>query len=132
MIVQQRIERFRSYLLEEGYQLLPTEGDYLLVKYEGVPMALHLDEHDEGFASVVLPFFYPLKDVAQKAHAVRAAHETVRTCKVAKVFVGPDGESVWASAEAFIGSDETYMPMLDRTLAAVKNAARYFVEQMGK
>jgi len=132
MIVEERIQRFRSQLQQEGYHLLPFEGEHLLVKYEGVPMFIHLEEEDEGYVNVLMPGFFRLSDVAEKAQAVRAAHETTRMCKVAKMYVGPEGDAMWASAEAFVGSDESFFLVLDRTLSSVKNAARFFVEQMAK
>lgn len=69
-----------------------------------------------------------MDDAAEKARAVRAAHDVSMKLKAAKLSCVQN--HVWCSIETFYDSPESFKGVFDRNLTVVKLAARQFAEKM--
>ena len=125
-----RTEAYREFLEEEGYRPKVDEDGDLIFKAEGLTFVLFAADEDETFFKLALPNIWSVEDAAEKAKAVRAAHDITRDVKVAKVYV-TKRRSVWCSVEAFFGEQDDFRPVFTRSISAMRTAVREFAEKMG-
>ena len=127
MTPPERAEMYREHLQEQGYfPEIDDDGD-VVFRHEGGTYIITVEE-DEDFFRLIFANFWALEDKAERAKAVRAAHDVTRAVKAAKVFCVR--ENMWCTLEAFHSPPENFRPVLKRSIRAVQAAVARFVELM--
>jgi len=122
------INKIQGVLTEEGFRPDIDEDGDLIFKYEGNVFFIELDEDDDSFVKLVLPNFWEIESEAEREAACKAALDATAQIKVAKVF--PIENQMFSSAELFLPSEESLVPVLSRLLEVVNGAAGLFAETM--
>ncbi len=105
----------RDFLADEGYRPeLDKDGD-ILFKREGWSFFVLLDDNDKEFFRVLLPNIDHMEEGTSEDTVIRAALETARKIKVAKVFINK-GTAIHVSAELLCENVEAFTKVLSRTL----------------
>lgn len=125
-----RVNIFSDFLRSEGYvPEIDDDGD-IVFKYEGFTYLIILDATDEEFFRVVLPNFWSIENVVERAKVEQAAIAATADTKVAKVF--PVRDNVWATVELFCSPIENAKDVFRRSMSALQTAVRTFADEMNK
>lgn len=120
-----------KYLDREGYH--PEVQDSLVwFKHEGGNYAIAVDDGDPTYFQLVYPNFWKIENEEERLAAIRFADAATMQCKVAKVYVRPDGENVMADVEEFLPHREDFEAIFDRALRVLHTAVRTFADGMNK
>ncbi len=118
-----------EYLKREGYR--PEVRDGLVAfRYEGGNYSIWVDDNDPTYFQLVYPNFWRIESDKERQTAIQCAEEATMKCKVAKVYVRPDGKDVMADIEEFLPRREDFEQIFDRALRALHTAVGLFVDGM--
>ena len=119
---------YMDTLAEEGFRpKLDSDGD-IVFKAEGRTLYIRLYADDTEYFQLVLPNFWKIESEEEQVCASIAANHATRVTKVTKVFTTKS--NTCASIEMFLPAPELFGKILNRSVAALGNAAAHFVEKM--
>lgn len=122
-----RARLYQEVLEAEGYRPEVDEDGDLLFKAEGLTYVLVVGDDHEYFY-LVLPHIWEIEDPAERANAVRTAHDLTSQIKVAKIFC--DKKGVHCSVEMFIRDPKDVQPVLSRLVMSLQLARMEFTKKM--
>jgi hypothetical protein len=128
MCKEEKTMQVKDFLEEEGYRpTIDDDGD-IAFKAEGMALVLTFDDRDEQFVRLILPSFWSIDSSEESKEAKEAALKVNKEIKAAKVFIVRD--HVWATIEAFYETADSFTAVFQRSLGALRAAARSFAEEM--
>ncbi|ACO47752.1 hypothetical protein DEDE109153_17705 [Deinococcus deserti] len=99
-----------DFLAEEGFRpSLDDDGD-VLFKYEGSLYLLVTASNEPTVLTLLLPYFWPLDDAAERERALEAAMYAHRNVRIGRVTVLE--ENVTASVNAYLPDDSSFRAVL--------------------
>jgi len=128
MTQQERMEMYRTYLVEEGYCPQVNGEGSIVFRYEGGTYVVQLDANDEGFFRLIYPNFWPIETESDRFKAAQAALHATCAIKVAKVFFVEN--NTWATVELFCAQPEVFVAVFRRCLGALQAGVADFLEQV--
>jgi len=117
-----------EFLTEEGFRpKLDADGD-VLFKYEGCTYIVITVHNDPTSFCLLLPYFWPIEDPAERIRALEAAMHAQRTVRIGRVTVLDD--DVTASVDAYLPDEGSFRTVLLRSLEGLRCLGNMFREQM--
>ena len=126
---REELQKFYIDTLEGmGYRPeLDDDGD-VRFRHEGHSYFVEVRDDDPMFFRVVLPNFWDIESPEERVRVVEAANSATGETKIAKVFIVR--ESTWCAVELFLPEQESFVPILQRCLLAIRGAVMSFTERM--
>lgn len=121
-------EAVLDFLTEEGFRpKLDDDGD-VYFKYEGMTYLLLTASNEPTVLTLVLPYFWPLEDAAERTRALEAAMVAHRHVRIGRVTVLEDNVS--ASVNAYLPDGDSFRAVLLSSVDGLKYLAGKFREHM--
>jgi len=121
-------QAYGRYLAAEGYRWdVDSDGDVHFQR-EGRHYYIIIDASDAEFFRVVLPNIWPIESAAERQQVEAACDAVNRGAKVAKAYTLND--DVWLAVELFIGEENGWQPLFQRSLTSIDYALGVFVGAM--
>ena len=121
-------EKYRLYLVEEGYMpTVDTDGD-VTFKKEGLIYVILIDSQDETYLRIASPNLWPIENTDERMRVLSACDAANSGTKVAKMFTVRN--NVWANAEIFATDSESFKRLFPRMMAAMQLAMNTFIKEM--
>jgi hypothetical protein len=124
-----------EYLEAEGYR--PTVGDKDLVepnetliqfKIEGGNYCIITDENDPEYFRLMYPNLWKIDTEEDQLAALRCADTVNRERKAVKVYLTPEGDSVFADIELILARPEDFKVVFLRAYIALNQAIHMFYD----
>ena len=117
-----------EFLADEGFRpKLDDDGD-VYFKYEGSTYMVIANHGDATVLSVLLPYFWPLEDPAERARALEAAMHAQATIRIGRVMVLD--ENVSASVNAYLPDETSFRAVLLRSIDGLHYLGKAFRDHM--
>ncbi|WP_199777070.1 hypothetical protein [Deinococcus sp. NW-56] len=117
-----------DFLAEEGFRPhLDDDGD-VYFKYEGGTYLVITATDEPTVLTLVLPYFWPIEDAAERTRALEAAMFAQRQVRIGRVTVLDDNVS--ASVNAYLPDETSFRAVLLSSLDGLKYLALKFREHM--
>ncbi|MCX7664946.1 MAG: hypothetical protein N2112_05315 [Gemmataceae bacterium] len=129
MTARELAEMYRTYLAEEGFFPKIDEDGDVCFKFEGGNYYLSVDENDLEYFRLVFPNFWSIDSESESEQAIKAAHHTTSTTKVAKVYLTRRDNTI-ASIEMFCDPPEVFKSVFRRSLSALQSSVMKFRKKM--
>ncbi|MEF2279618.1 hypothetical protein V3W47_15090 [Deinococcus sp. YIM 134068] len=117
-----------DYLAEEGFRPRLDEDGDVYFKYEGSTYIVVTGTNDPTALAVVLPYFWPLEDAAERTRALEAAMLAQHSVRIGRVTVFDDNVS--ASVNAYLPDADSFRAVLLRSVDGLRFLSVQFREQM--
>lgn len=117
-----------EYLSEEGFRPKLDEDADVYFKYEGATYVVIAAHGDATVFTMLLPYFWPLDDAAERTRALEAAMHAQRSVRIGRVTVLD--ENVSASINAYLPDDQSSRAVLLRSLDGLHYLAKAFRDHM--
>ena len=117
-----------DFLAEEGFRpKLDDDGD-VVFKYEGGTYFVIAGHGDATVLTVLLPYFWPLEDAAERTRAMEAAMHAQKSVQIGRVTVLD--ENVSARINAYLPDEQSFRAVLLRSIDGLHYLARVFRDHM--
>lgn len=117
-----------DFLAEEGFRPHLDEDGDVYFKYEGSTYLVITRSDEPTVLVILLPYFWPLEDGAERTRAMEAAMFAHRNVRIGRVTVTEDNVS--ASVNAYLPDADSFRPVLLSSLDGLKYLALKFREHM--
>lgn len=117
-----------DFLAEEGFRPRIDEEANVFFKYEGHTYVVVTDSNEPTVLALVLPYFWPLADAAERVRALEAAMHAQMYVRIGRVTVF--GDNVSASVNAYLPDEDSFRAVLLRSLEGLKVLAGQFRDHM--
>jgi len=117
-----------DFLTEEGFRPKFDEDGDVYFKYEGSTYVVIANHGDATVLSLLLPYFWPLEDTAERARALEAAMHAQANIRIGRVTVLDDNVS--ASVNAYLPDEASFRAVLLRSVDGLHFLAEAFRDQM--
>ena len=117
-----------DFLAEEGFRPKLDEDGDVYFKYEGATYVVIAGHGDATILTVLLPYFWPLEDAAERTRAMEAAMNAQKSVRIGRVTVLD--ENVSASINAYLPDEQSFRAVLLRSIDGLHYLARVFRDHM--
>ena len=117
-----------DFLAEEGFRPKLDEDGDVYFKYEGATYVVIAGHGDATILTVLLPYFWPLEDAAERTRAMEAAMHAQKSVRIGRVTVLD--ENVSASINAYLPDEQSFRAVLLRSIDGLHYLARVFRDHM--
>ena len=117
-----------DFLAEEGFRPKLDEDGDVYFKYEGATYVVIAGHGDATILTVLLPYFWPLEDAAERTRAMEAAMNAQKSVRIGRVTVLD--ENVSASVNAYLPDEQSFRAVLLRSIDGLHYLARVFRDHM--
>lgn len=117
-----------DFLGEEGFRPNLDEDGDVFFKYEGMTYLVITASNEPTVLTLVLPYFWPLEDAAERTRALEAAMVAHRHVRIGRVTVLEDNVS--ASVNAYLPDEDSFRAVLLSSLDGLKYLFLKFREHM--
>ena len=117
-----------DFLAEEGFRPKLDEDGDVYFKYEGATYVVIAGHGDATILTVLLPYFWPLEDAAERTRAMEAAMNAQKSVQIGRVTVLD--ENVSASINAYLPDEQSFRAVLLRSIDGLHYLARVFRDHM--
>lgn len=124
------INKFKEYLLEQGYRPTLDEDGDLVFRNEGKYFFISIDSDDDKFIRLVAPNIWEIESEHELQQAFIQANRATCSLKSAKVFVLKNQKNVWATIEMFVPDEQAFIAVFPRCLEVVARAVSRFQADM--
>ena len=117
-----------DFLAEEGFRPKLDEDGDVYFKYEGATYVVIAGHGDATILTVLLPYFWPLEDAAERTRAMEAAMNAQKSVRIGRVTVLD--ENVSASINAYLPDEQSFRAVLLRSIDGLHYLAKAFRDHM--
>ena len=117
-----------DFLAEEGFRPKLDEDGDVYFKYEGATYVVIAGHGDATILTVLLPYFWPLEDAAERTRAMEAAMNAQKSVRIGRVTVLD--ENVSASVNAYLPDEQSFRAVLLRSIDGLHYLAKAFRDHM--
>jgi hypothetical protein len=117
-----------EYLSEEGFRPKLDEDADVYFKYEGATYVVIANHGDATILTLLLPYFWPLDDAAERTRALEAAMHAQKSVRIGRVTLLD--ENVSASVNAYLPDEQSFRAVLLRSLEGLHYLAKAFRDNM--
>ncbi|MBB5235588.1 hypothetical protein [Deinococcus budaensis] len=117
-----------DFLAEEGFRPQLDEDGDVFFKYEGGTYMVITSSDEPTVLTLVLPYFWPLDDAAERTRALEAAMFAHRQVRIGRVTVLEN--NVTASVNAYLPDGDSFRAVLLSSLDGLKYLSLKFREHM--
>lgn len=117
-----------DFLAEEGFRPKLDEDGDVYFKYEGATYVVIAGHGDATILTVLLPYFWPLEDAAERTRALEAAMNAQKSVRIGRVTVLD--ENVSASINAYLPDEQSFRAVLLRSIDGLHYLAKAFRDHM--
>ena len=107
-----------DHLAEEGFRPRLDEDGDVVFKYQGYTNILMTAQGDATAFCLMVPYFWPLEDAAERARALEAAMYAQMNIRIGRVTVMD--RDVTATVNAYLPDDQSYQAVLLRSLEGLR------------
>jgi hypothetical protein len=117
-----------EFLTEEGFWPKLDDDADVYFKYEGSTDVVIANHGDATMFTVLLPYFWPLEDTAERTRALKAATHAQVSIRIGRVMVLEGNVS--ASVNAYLPDEHSFWAVLLRSLDGLHYLAKAFRDHM--
>lgn len=117
-----------DFLADEGFRPSLDEDGDVTFRFEGYTFIIVTSTNEPTVLTLVLPYFWPLDDAAERQRALEAAMAAHRQVRIGRVTVLDT--NVTASVNAYLPDAESFQQVLLKSLEGLKYLSVKFREHM--
>ncbi|AZI45169.1 hypothetical protein EHF33_19855 (plasmid) [Deinococcus psychrotolerans] len=117
-----------DFLAEEGFRPKLDEDGDVFFKYEGYTNVIMTAQGDATALCLMVPYFWPLEDAAERTRALEAAMYAQMNIRVGRITVME--KDVTATVNAYLPDDQAFKAVLLRSLSGLRSLVNTFRDQM--